>query len=106
MRFELKDFQIKAASEMVKALDIMYRNYASTGDLSSLCLSAPTGAGKTVICTAVIETLFFGNDEPGILFPDQTCWVLVTRWCPWITRLLSIIVYSSQRMSTSSRKLC
>ena len=97
MRFELKDFQVKAASEMVKALDIMYRNYASTGDLSSLCLSAPTGAGKTVICTAVIETLFFGNDDPGILFPeDPDACVL------WVSDLPNLVEQTRHRMLQAS----
>lgn len=62
MQFTLKDYQEKATSDIVKILRRASRDYID--DQSShwaVSLSAPTGAGKTVIASAVIETLFYGS---------------------------------------------
>ena len=63
MRFTLKDYQFDAVRDVLRNLDQardMYHRYES---LSQFSLTATTGAGKTVMAAAVIEALFFGNDE-------------------------------------------
>ncbi len=66
MKYELFDFQKDAVNSLLKKMDSMQRNYASDGSLSAVSLTAPTGAGKTVISAAVAEGLFCGNDVfPG-----------------------------------------
>ncbi|MEX2139014.1 MAG: DEAD/DEAH box helicase family protein [Pirellulales bacterium] len=44
---------------------------ARAGDLQSVCLSSPTGSGKTVMLTNAIEFLVRGDDEHGPI-PDAT----------------------------------
>lgn len=62
MKYELFDFQKSAVSELLKKMESMRRSYAADGSLSAVSLTAPTGAGKTVISAAVAEGLFYGND--------------------------------------------
>lgn len=66
MKYELFDFQKKAVTELLKKMQSMRRSYEEDGSLSAVSLTAPTGAGKTVISAAVAEGLFCGNDTfPG-----------------------------------------
>lgn len=66
MRYQLFDFQKDAAEALLKKIDAMRRSYETDGSLSAVSLTAPTGAGKTVIAAAVAEGLFYGNDVfPG-----------------------------------------
>src|SRR6266566_623340 len=63
MRYTLKDYQVDAVRDVLKNLAQardMYHRYRS---LSQFSLTATTGAGKTVMAAAVIEAVFFGNDE-------------------------------------------
>lgn len=47
-------------------MQAMRRSYEADGSLSAVSLTAPTGAGKTVISAAVAEGIFYGNDAfPG-----------------------------------------
>lgn len=63
MRYELRDYQRDAATEILKRLDRARRDWREDGDRTSFALSAITGSGKTVIATAVIEALFFGSTD-------------------------------------------
>ena len=62
MRFGLFDFQKRAADSLIEKMVSMRRSYDADGSLSAVSLTAPTGAGKTVISAAVAETLFFGGE--------------------------------------------
>lgn len=75
MRIELKNFQAKAVSTLSSKLESMRRRYEQDGETSSICLASPTGSGKTVMCAATIEALFFGDDDLG-LSPDENAVVL------------------------------
>lgn len=63
MRYELKPFQEEAVKQLLKKMDSMQRSYEADGSLSAVALTAPTGAGKTVISAAVAEGLFYGNEN-------------------------------------------
>lgn len=77
MRFTLKDYQVSATNDIVKVLRRATTEYAQDPDeLYSVALSAPTGAGKTVIASAVIETLFDGAGS----FPEDPDAVVL-----WVT---------------------
>jgi len=77
VRYVLKDYQVAAANEIVKTLRRAGRDHAEDPtDFWSVALSAPTGAGKTVIASAVIETLFDGG---GSFAEDPLATVL------WVT---------------------
>lgn len=65
MRYELFDYQWEAAVGCVKNL-IRGRRDWEEGHRSSFALSAITGAGKTVIATAVIEALIHGSADLGV----------------------------------------
>lgn len=67
MKFELFDFQQHAVNELIKKMNSMQQNFADYNALSYVALTAPTGAGKTVIASAVAECLFYGND----IFPGD-----------------------------------
>jgi superfamily II DNA or RNA helicase len=68
MRYELRDYQRDAASEILRQLRLSRRDLEENVR-SSFALSAITGSGKTVIATAVIEALLFGSTDLG-LEPD------------------------------------
>lgn len=63
MRYTLKDYQSEAVRDVLRNLDQARDMYHRYGSLSQFSLTATTGAGKTVMAAAVIEALFFGNDE-------------------------------------------
>lgn len=70
MKLELKDFQHDAADQLLGRLRKAIDDFDESGERWALSLSAPTGAGKTVIATAVIERLFAGDDEVPQGDPD------------------------------------
>jgi type III restriction enzyme len=75
MKLELMDFQIDATTQVSDLLQEGFGRFAKSGRLTAVALSAPTGAGKTVIATAAIEVLMYGdaNTDPT---PDLTVlWV-------------------------------
>ena len=53
MRYELFDFQKNAVAELLRKMQSMRRSYEEDDSLSAVSLTAPTGAGKTVISAAV-----------------------------------------------------
>lgn len=65
MRYELFDYQREAAVGCIKNL-VRGRRDWEDGHRSSFALSAITGAGKTVIATAVIEALIHGSADFGV----------------------------------------
>ena len=68
MQYDLYDYQETAKTVVVRALQQMTTAYdRDQSDTGAVVLSAPTGAGKTVIATAVIEASLDGDPTtPGI----------------------------------------
>lgn len=62
MKFTLKDYQEDAVVAVLDSLARAKGIVDAEGKEVSVSLSATTGAGKTVMAAAVIETLFYGND--------------------------------------------
>lgn len=83
MRYELKEFQEKAARELVDNMTYLMDGYDKRGKIGSCCLAAPTGSGKTVIAAAVIEALLEGNSSWSVFADPEAC-VL------WLTDLPSL----------------
>lgn len=98
MRVKLKEFQNEVAGKLLYNIGRMRRMYVEDGELSSTCLQAPTGSGKTVISADVIETLFFGSDERGIEGDERAC-VL------WISESPSLNSQTRNRFMEMSEKL-
>jgi len=61
MRFTLEDYQSKAVEDVLAALAKARQGYAADGERTAVRLTAPTGAGKTVIATGVLEGLYLGT---------------------------------------------
>lgn len=63
MKFDLYDYQDDAAAKVLKGLVRSSAAYEEDREYGAVSLSAPTGAGKTVIAAAVIERMLFGDPE-------------------------------------------
>jgi type III restriction enzyme len=76
VRFTLKNYQLGASADVTKALRRATKYVDDDpSERWAVILSAPTGAGKTVIASSVIETLFDGAGSFGA-DPDATVlWV-------------------------------
>lgn len=98
MRIELKEFQVDAVTKLLDDIAKMRGMYQHYQQPTSVCLAAPTGSGKTVICSALIEALFFGNDEIGVL-PDESAVVL------WLSDSPSLNDQTLMRFVSASDKL-
>lgn len=67
MKAELFPFQKKALGELrMKSAEAVYR-YERTHSKQVVSFTAPTGAGKTIIMAALIESIFFGDE----VYPEQ-----------------------------------
>lgn len=62
MKVTLFDFQEDALAELHKKL-AQARAFASTDNPQAVSFSAPTGAGKTIVMTALFEDILFGASE-------------------------------------------
>ncbi|HEY3672022.1 MAG TPA: DEAD/DEAH box helicase family protein [Acidimicrobiia bacterium] len=63
MRYELMDYQRDGALGVLERLDNGRALWNSSHLTSAFALSAITGAGKTVIASAVVEATFFGSSD-------------------------------------------
>ena len=67
MKAELFPFQKRALNELrMKSAEAVYR-YERTHSKQVVSFTAPTGAGKTIIMAALIESIFFGDE----VYPEQ-----------------------------------
>jgi len=62
MRFILKDYQEDAVRDVLANLRRAHTGWREDGEKTAFSLTAPTGAGKTVMAAAVFEALFCGDD--------------------------------------------
>ncbi|WP_322354087.1 DEAD/DEAH box helicase [Paratractidigestivibacter sp.] len=98
MRVELKEFQATAVTALATKLQSMRRRYEQDGEVSSICLASPTGSGKTIMCAATIEALFFGDDDLGLM-PDENAVVL------WLSDSPSLNEQTLVRFANASDRL-
>jgi len=61
VKYTLEDYQQRAVDQILNALAKARRDYELDQDRAAVALTAPTGAGKTVIATAVLEALYLGT---------------------------------------------
>lgn len=67
MKVDLFPFQKRALGELrMKSSEAVYR-YQRTHSKQVVSFTAPTGAGKTIIMAALIESIFFGDEA----YPEQ-----------------------------------
>lgn len=96
MKFTLTPFQVDASADVVRAISDAKRRWAEGKRLTAVSLSAPTGAGKTVMATAVIEELLFGGIN-GEARPDTTVM--------WVTDDPSLNIQTRRKMLLSSSQI-
>lgn len=77
MKFQLRDYQRTAAMDLLANLAEALPG-AARGRKSSFALSALTGAGKTVIATAVIEAVLYGSADLDTDPIDDVAFLWVT----------------------------
>lgn len=63
VQFKLKDYQEDAVAKTLRRLADAHDDYRDKDRLVAFALSAITGAGKTVMASAVFEALFDGSEE-------------------------------------------
>ncbi len=62
MKLTLFPFQRKALEELhIKSINAL-RGYSVTNTPQVVSFTAPTGSGKTIVMTALMENIFYGND--------------------------------------------
>ena len=72
MIYELKTFQAEALSDLRDNVDSAKYENSKNGKQQIISLTAPTGSGKTIIATSLIEDVLTGNEayleEPDTIF--------------------------------------
>src|SRR3954471_24052644 len=64
MKFTLNDeYQKDAVRDVLTNLKKARKRWREDGERNAFSLTAPTGAGKTVMAAAAFEALFHGSDE-------------------------------------------
>ena len=67
MKTELFPFQKTALARLRQSVATALGNYQSTHTPQVVSYTAPTGAGKTIVMSALIETIYYGDE----LYPEQ-----------------------------------
>src|SRR4029077_7942017 len=74
MKITLKGFQEDAVIKLVRYLRGAAKD-CKTGDRQSVCLSSPTGSGKTVMLTSAIELMLRGDEEHAPVADATFLWI-------------------------------
>jgi hypothetical protein len=98
MSFELRTFQEEAVRELLEFFQKARDGYGAAGIRSAIGLTATTGAGKTVIASAVLESLLFGSDRFGVQADPQATFL-------WMTDLPSLNLQTQDKMLQASSRL-
>jgi type III restriction enzyme len=96
MKFQLTGYQTDATSDAVSAIQEGFERYAKNSKLTAVALAAPTGAGKTVIATAAIEKLLYGDEFTD---PNTNLTVL------WVTDDPSLNQQTKRKMLLASSQI-
>ena len=76
MKLELKEYQVGAREDLIEELHYaMNRHRKKSDKIFAISLASPTGSGKTIILTSVVETILYGSENYDPV-PDATIlWV-------------------------------
>ncbi|MFT4397809.1 DEAD/DEAH box helicase [Gordonia lacunae] len=93
MKFTLEPYQSAAVESVLTNLGKARAGYLEDGERTAVGLTAPTGAGKTVIATAVLEGIYKGTSTRA---PDPNMTVL------WITDDRSLNAQTISKITQAS----
>lgn len=98
MKFKLRGYQAVAKRDVLEDISDALQRYVETdGDrVTAVQLTAPTGSGKTVIASAVIESALFGADD----FTPKSDWTFL-----WVSDDPSLNEQTSRKFLTASDKI-
>jgi len=98
MKFKLRGYQAVAKRDVLEDISDALERYVETqGDrVTAVQLTAPTGSGKTVIASAVIESALFGSDD----FAAKSDWTFL-----WVSDDPSLNEQTSRKFLTASDKI-
>lgn len=75
MRIELKEFQDDRVTELASKTRLAIGVATAGGGQQAISFAAPTGSGKTVMATALIERLLEGDEEAAPLDDLAVLWI-------------------------------
>jgi len=75
VKVQLKDFQIASVSDLYRRFRIAYQEVRGGGDRQAIVLSSPTGSGKTLMATALIEQIIDGDGQHAGLDGVSFLWL-------------------------------
>lgn len=98
MKFKLRGYQAVARRNVLEDIQDGLDRYVETGGerVTAVQLTAPTGSGKTVIASAVIEAALFGADD----FASNPEWTFL-----WISDDPSLNEQTARKFLTASDKI-
>lgn len=98
MKFKLRGYQAKAKRTLLEDIQDGLDRYTRTDGerVTAVQLTAPTGSGKTVIASAVIESALFGSED-ALPQPD---WTFL-----WVSDDPSLNEQTSRKFLTASDKI-
>lgn len=97
MKHELKNFQSNALMSLLGEVKEAQGNYDRTGKPQVISLTAPTGSGKTIIATTLMEDILTGNEEYAEC-PDS---VFI-----WVSDSPELNEQSKMKIEGTADKLC
>lgn len=101
MKVNLISFQDKAVKELRLDIADALDNYRRRGKTQVVSLQAPTGAGKTIMAAALIESIFFGATmTDGTTFNEQPEAIFV-----WLSDSPELNAQSRQKIELKTNKL-
>lgn len=98
MKFKLRGYQAVAKRDVLDDISEALERYIETAGerVTAVQLTAPTGSGKTVIASAVIEAALFGSDD----FAPNPDWTFL-----WISDDPSLNEQTARKFLTASDKI-
>lgn len=98
MSYELRPFQEDAVRDLLGYVAQARDGYRAAGIRSAIGLTATTGAGKTVVASALIEAILFGSDRFGVTADPNAVFL-------WMTDLPELNAQTQEKMHLAASRL-